>query len=186
MRITKHIKTADFFTLANLVFGFLSVISSFEGNFFLASVFMLMAVFFDFVDGRVARMLKSTNEFGKELDSLSDVVSFGIAPAFFGYVLLSSNIAQLSVFFSYGFAFFLYIFFVLSLLLFIAAGALRLARFNTTNAKGFEGLPITINGLLFPALYFSFIMLKFNVFVFSLFYVLMGFLMVSSIKIRKI
>ena len=81
-KISKLIKIPDFLTLTNLSLGFLSIIFSFQGNFVLAGILMFAAVFFDWIDGKVARRFGKSHELGKELDSLADLVSFGIALLF--------------------------------------------------------------------------------------------------------
>jgi len=165
MRISKIIKLADIFSIANFSFGMLSMLFSIMNEFAMASCFIIMAVLMDFLDGRVARATGSANEFGKELDSLADIVSFGVAPAILGYGLgLQSPFA------------------IVVLLYFSVCGLLRLARFNIQKEKGYTGVPITVNGLLFPILYFIF--RSFNIYI-LLIYMLMGLLMISTIRIKK-
>ena len=138
MKMYKLLKLADFVTMGNLVAGLISVIYSIKQNFTIAVIFMVLAVIFDALDGRVARLSKNTKikkDFGKELDSLADVVSFGAAPAIFGYCL---GLREW--------------YFVVILLFFAVCGMLRLSRFNILNIKGYIGVPITVNGLLFPVL----------------------------------
>ena len=78
-----NIKNAvpNIFTLSNMSCGIMSILMSFEGNYKLSALFILLAGIFDRYDGRVARYLKVDNDLGKELDSLCDVVSFGVAPS---------------------------------------------------------------------------------------------------------
>jgi CDP-diacylglycerol---serine O-phosphatidyltransferase len=120
------------FTLGNLVMGFLSIISSLGGNFSKAAWMIIIAGIFDLLDGRVARMTNTVSKFGVELDSLCDIVSFGVAPAFLIY-----NV----VLFKYG------KFGIVISLFFVIAVALRLARFNANTLDGkedsrcFKGLP---------------------------------------------
>jgi CDP-diacylglycerol---serine O-phosphatidyltransferase len=166
LRMSRILKLADFFTLANFICGLLSIFYTINHDFKTASLLIIAAVFMDFIDGRVARVTGSSNEFGKQLDSLSDAVSFGVAPAILGYGLgLNSYLA------------------IIILVYFASCGVLRLARFNIINEKGFIGVPITVNGLLFPILHF--ILGGFNNYVLIV-YVLMGLLMISTVKIRKI
>ena len=119
----------NLFTTANLFFGFLSIISSIQGRFVTASMVVLIAVLFDVLDGRVARMANATSHFGKEYDSLVDLVSFGLAPALLMYLWAMTSLDR------FGW---------LTAFLFVACGALRLARFNTLpgGANYFLGLPI--------------------------------------------
>lgn len=73
------------FTILNAFSGFMSIVHSAEGSFDRAALYIIYATLFDMLDGMVARMLRSSSEFGVELDSLSDVVSFGVAPSFLLY-----------------------------------------------------------------------------------------------------
>lgn len=116
-------------TTANLFFGFFSIILSINGRFTTAAMVILIAVVFDVLDGRVARLANATSHFGKEYDSLVDLVSFGIAPALLSYLWAMTSIDR------FGW---------LTAFLFVACGALRLARFNTLPSTGhyFLGLPI--------------------------------------------
>lgn len=118
------------FTLFNACCGFLSLIKTLEGNYSAASYFIIVAVFMDMLDGRVARVLRSTSAIGMELDSLADAVSFCVAPA---VLLYSGNNLNTSV---AG---------VIVLSLYLCAGLSRLARFNVSEPKPFFiGLPTTV------------------------------------------
>jgi CDP-diacylglycerol--serine O-phosphatidyltransferase len=129
----------NIFTLSNMSCGIMSILMSFEGNYRLSVLFIFLAGIFDRYDGRVARYLKVDTEMGKELDSLCDLVSFGVAPS-----ILIFNI--------YNFAGLGYIGYLM-VLVFPVAGAYRLAKFNITEFSGvFSGIPITITGT-FLALY---------------------------------
>jgi len=118
-------------TLTSIFFAFYSVICSIKGQFFLAAALILVAAFFDGIDGRVARLTKTTSRFGLELDSLADVISFGVAPAILMYIWILDSYARLGW---------------VSAFVFVACGALRLARFNVQSGsidpKRFNGLPI--------------------------------------------
>ena len=121
-------------TSSNLVFGMCSIISTFSGNLFMGSVFILIALVADGLDGRAARFFGVSSEMGKEMDSLCDLVSFGAAPGILAYVFC------LQVFGYFGW--FVAIFFAL-------CGAWRLARFNvnTSIVHGyFMGLAIPAGG----------------------------------------
>ncbi len=124
-------------TAFSLLSGFLSIIYSSKEDFQLAVVMIFAAAIFDLVDGIAARLLKTTSQFGVELDSLADIVSFGAAPAFLIYSFH---------FHKYG-----WIGIIISALL-IIFGALRLARFNSQiediQTKGdFKGLPIPLSAI---------------------------------------
>ena len=107
------------FTFANLSCGIMSLMMCFQENYLWASIFILLACLADRYDGRVARFLKVSSELGKQLDSLADLVSFGVAPS-----VLIFNIYNFSTFGLLGY--------VLVLLLPIC-GAYRLARYNITD-----------------------------------------------------
>lgn len=118
------------FTTASLLSGFYAIISSINGNFFHAAVAIIVAGVFDGLDGRVARMTKTTSIFGMEYDSLSDLVSFGVAPGLLAYLWALEPYGR------YGW---------LAAFLYVATTALRLARFNSLalekSPKDFVGLP---------------------------------------------
>jgi len=122
-------------TLAGVFCGLLSMILA-PTNPWLAGCAIVVAALCDMVDGRLARLTGTTSEFGAELDSLADVVSFGIAPAWLAYQVLAGP--ELSL----GWA--------LVAFAFVACGALRLARFNVTETPTdrFVGLPIPAAALL--------------------------------------
>ena len=85
MNITKHIPNT--ITCLNLFSGCVSCVMAFQGEYLYAAFFIYLAAVFDFLDGMMARLLKAYSDIGKELDSLSDAVSFGVAP---GIILFSS------------------------------------------------------------------------------------------------
>jgi CDP-diacylglycerol---serine O-phosphatidyltransferase len=118
-------------TTANMFCGFYSIVASMKSDFTAAAWAIVAASIFDMLDGRIARLAKATSEFGVQYDSLSDLISFGVAPAIllFQWALLPfDRLGWLAAF------------------LFTACGALRLARFNVNSGslpKGFfQGLPI--------------------------------------------
>jgi CDP-diacylglycerol--serine O-phosphatidyltransferase len=119
-------------TTGNLFWGFFSIIKSLQGDWWLAGMAILLAAVFDILDGRVARLTKGTSEFGVQYDSLCDLVSFGCAPAFLMYQFALMNYGRIGWILCF---------------LFLACGALRLARFNVQSSIGkasgdFTGLPI--------------------------------------------
>lgn len=123
-------------TASNLLFGMCSILSTFEGNFFLSGIFILLALVADGMDGRLARHFGVSSEFGKEMDSLCDLGSFGIAPAILAYVFCLHNYGKL------GWA---------VAIVFALCGMWRLARFNvnTTVVHGFfMGLAIPAGGCI--------------------------------------
>ena len=119
-------------TTGNLFFGFFSIVKGLQGSFLWASGAILLAAIFDVLDGRVARMTKSTSEFGVQYDSLCDLVSFGLAPSLLMYQAGLNELGRIGWIVCF---------------LFLACGALRLARFNVQSSIGkasgdFTGLPI--------------------------------------------
>ncbi|GHT38993.1 CDP-diacylglycerol--serine O-phosphatidyltransferase [Bacteroidia bacterium] len=120
------------FTIGNLACGFFSILSSVNGNFHRAGWLIFIAMFLDGVDGRVARMLKAESEFGVEMDSLADLISFCAAPAFLVYFMALQYYAVSGAAIAF---------------IYLLCGALRLAKFNTMaldgtgSKKHFSGLP---------------------------------------------
>ncbi|WP_166246045.1 CDP-diacylglycerol--serine O-phosphatidyltransferase [Paenibacillus turpanensis] len=123
------------FTVGNLFLGIISIILVFNGNPEMAAIMVIVAMLLDGLDGRVARALNAQSEFGKELDSLSDVISFGVAPAFIMYVVSFQDLQYAAVSW-------------IVTAIFPICGALRLARFNViAGVPGyFVGLPIPAAG----------------------------------------
>lgn len=135
MKITRAL-VPSLFTVLNMFCGFISVIRSSHGDFISASWFIILAAGFDALDGVMARITKSSSEFGVQIDSLSDVISFGAAPAFLVYRLALAPLGGAGI--------------LLSSLVMIFGG-LRLARFNV-QLSGFDkdhfvGLPIPASGI---------------------------------------
>jgi CDP-diacylglycerol--serine O-phosphatidyltransferase len=119
------------FTCGNMTFGILSIFSSSTGDFIHAAWLLIGALACDILDGRIARMTKTTSEFGMQLDSLSDLVSFGIAPAIMMYTLVLNTMGNIGIAIA---------------ILYVLCCALRLARFNVLAQSGevhkhFVGLP---------------------------------------------
>lgn len=151
LNITKHIP--NFFTLMNIVSGFFAIAFALQSDFLLAFYFIIAASFFDFLDGGVARLLHAQSEVGKQLDSLCDVVSFGVAP---GVVMFSMMRQALGVPLPLDFSSMAIadVLFLVSMTLVPAFSALRLAKFNvdTRQTSSFIGLPVPANALLISAL----------------------------------
>ena len=121
---------------------------------FMASLFIGLAAVVDFLDGFFARWMKATSSIGAQLDSLADVVSFGVAPSLIVYQFLSLSFAQQANGLDVSFILLVPAFII------ACAGAYRLARFNidTETKNYFKGLPIPANGLLiasFPLIYWT-------------------------------
>jgi CDP-diacylglycerol--serine O-phosphatidyltransferase len=162
--MTKHIP--NLFTLLNLVFGCLAIVVILQNGIvmqydtdgtqliaipeqiWMASLFIGIAAVVDFLDGFVARLFKASSEMGKQLDSLADVVSFGVAPAMILYQFLRMSMAQEEDGLNAS------IIWLVPAFILAAAGAWRLARFNIDNSQsfGFKGVPIPAVGLLVASL----------------------------------
>ena len=131
------------FTLGNLFFGFWAIVSAFNGNFRWAGWFIVFAGILDMLDGRVARLSGTGTRFGAELDSLVDVISFGVAPALLIYFLDFSSAGRFAWILCY---------------IYVTAVALRLARFNVLSAGKpssgwFTGLPSPSAGMTLAVYY---------------------------------
>ncbi len=137
----------NFITMMSLIAGISSIKFSIQGNWQLAVLMIMLAAFFDFFDGWVARKLKKSSQFGAELDSLSDFISFGLAPSLLINLCFTFKLGQIGWIFS---------------LFYTVCAALRLARFNIENmkeqSKTFFGIPSpAAAGIVMIPLYFSFI-----------------------------
>jgi CDP-diacylglycerol--serine O-phosphatidyltransferase len=160
----------NIFTLLNLVFGCMAIVVATQNglaividangeqlveipeSIYWASIFIALAAVIDFFDGFIARLFNATSEMGKQLDSLADVVSFGVAPSIIVYQFLRLSFAQQTDGLNTSIIWLLPAFFI------ACAGAYRLARFNidTTTSVGFKGVPIPAVGLFiasFPLTY---------------------------------
>ena len=135
-------------TLVGVCLGISSIKFAMDGNFAFAVLFLVVAAILDGLDGRVARLIKGTSDFGKELDSLTDFVSFGIAPAFIIYFWELNKLGKIGW---------------LIVLFFSVCCVLRLARFNLTKFEEgeewknnfFQGIPSPAGGclILFPLMF---------------------------------
>lgn len=121
----------NLFTTANLFSGFFGLVSSINGHYQTAALAILISCVFDILDGKVARLTRATSRFGVEYDSLADLVAFGVGPGILMYLWGLKQYGRLGW---------------LAAFVFVACGALRLARFNVqvevTSKKFFTGLPI--------------------------------------------
>lgn len=160
----KHI--SNIFTLLNLFFGCIAIVFALQNgidiiyskegeqfiklreNICLASLFIAIAAVVDFLDGFVARALNICSEMGKQLDSLADLVSFGVAPGILLYQFLRMGFIKDSDGIEAS------ILYLIPAFIFTCAGAYRLARFNldTSQAFGFKGVPIPAAGLVVASL----------------------------------
>lgn len=156
------------FTSANLGFGVLGITFSSEGHFVWAAICVLLSLAADALDGRTARALGVSGPLGRELDSLADVVGFGVAPAYMMYCGYLQSLGWMAY---------------IPLLVFSILGAFRLARFNimTTEVKGyFQGLAIPTAGCLCATYVLAGV--RVNPWLLALFMIIAGVLMVSNIR----
>ena len=132
MSIIKQIP--NLITGLNLISGCIAILQIFEGKLYYAAIFILLGAFFDFFDGLSARLLKVSSEMGKQMDSLADMVTFGIAPTFIVYKLIEQTELSNLKYIALVMAFF---------------SAFRLAKFNidTRQSTSFIGLPTPANAL---------------------------------------
>ncbi len=162
-------------TLTSIFLSFYSVISAIKGQYPLAAALILVAGFFDGIDGKVARLTKTSTKFGLELDSLADVISFGMAPAILMYIWGLEPYGRIGW---------------VSCFVFVACGALRLARFNvltgSIDPKRFQGLPIPMAAAMIATtvLFFQKLDISPRNYIIAMFILTysLSFLMVSGVK----
>ena len=168
----------NIFTLVGVCIGLSSIKFAFDGNFQFSVIAIIVAGIIDGLDGRIARLIKGTSKVGKELDSLTDVISFGVAPAFIMYFWKLNELGRIGWFIC---------------LIYVVAVALRLARFNVNSSDEpswknnfFEGIPSPAGGVLvLMPLFFSLSELNtfsvnYNLIVPALFLII-SFLLISKI-----
>ncbi|WP_129596225.1 CDP-diacylglycerol--serine O-phosphatidyltransferase [Anaerophilus nitritogenes] len=122
----------NLFTLLNLILGILSILFIFDEKYVLSAVLIIIAGMMDRMDGKMARKLDVVSDFGKELDSLCDLISFGLAPALLMWHLNLMALGDIGI---------------IVTLVFVVCGTIRLARYNITDFEGvYLGIPITLCG----------------------------------------
>tara|TARA_B100000427_G_scaffold328251_1_gene340897 strand:- start:327 stop:1130 length:804 start_codon:yes stop_codon:yes gene_type:complete len=165
-------------TLIGVCIGLTSINFALNGNYKLSIVAILLSAIIDGLDGRIARLIRGTSKVGKELDSLTDVISFGVAPAFIMYFWQLNTLGKIGWLIS---------------LIYVVCVALRLARFNINSGNDpswrdnfFEGIPSPAGGILVlsPLIYdvcgFDFLKINYNLFT------PVVFMIVSVLLISKI
>ncbi|WP_059171215.1 CDP-diacylglycerol--serine O-phosphatidyltransferase [Bacillus sp. FJAT-27445] len=163
-------QTANVLTLLNLSLGGFAIIFTLHGNLRLSLLLIFIAALADRFDGMVARKFNIESELGKQLDSMSDIISFGVAPALLIYQGILFEFGGPGSFF---------------VVFYIACGAFRLARFNITESNGyFTGLPITAAGCLVTLSFLAIPYIPPQTFLFIV--MILSFLMVSPFKLRKV
>ena len=164
-------------TLIGVCIGLSSIKFALDGKFELSIVAIIFAALIDGLDGRIARLIKGTSKVGKELDSLTDVISFGVAPSFVMYFWSLNNLGK------FGW---------LLCLIYVVCVALRLARFNVNSNEEpswkdnfFEGVPSPAGGILvlMPLIFslsgFDFFIISYNILV-PVFFISVSFLLISK------
>ncbi|MDP4169343.1 MAG: CDP-diacylglycerol--serine O-phosphatidyltransferase [Bacillota bacterium] len=152
----------NWFTIGNLLSGIFAITSTMNAYIKIAAIFILLSAVMDFLDGRIARKLKVNSELGVELDSLADVVSFGVAPILLFHTLAVPSLIS-----------------TLAFIVYPAMGAIRLARFSLKPTVGyFIGIPIPAAGLSMAAMSFFY-------YSNSLITIILAALMVSPIRVKK-
>jgi len=170
----------NIFTSANLFAGCFSVFCSIDGQYEMAIISIIVAVFLDGLDGKVARATNAVSDFGKDYDSLCDLISFGVAPSILFYSWATNNfISEIDIKFIWLLSFF-----------YIATTALRLARFNNhlvlKSENYFLGLPSPASATLVTVMIWQCVIHSFDdlnaLIMITIFYLLASILMVSKIK----
>ncbi|MDA8793235.1 CDP-diacylglycerol--serine O-phosphatidyltransferase [Bacteriovoracaceae bacterium] len=161
------------FTALNMACGFAGIMMALQNKFYFACMAIALGAVFDSVDGRVARITGTQSSFGEQFDSLSDLISFGIAPALIFYLRFFTESGRIGVVVAF---------------LYLLAGALRLARFNANidkvNSDYFQGLPIpgsaaSVIGYVFLSLTYPALQeITILAYIYLIFY---SFLMISNI-----
>lgn len=163
-------QTANILTLFNLMLGAFAIIFAMQGQLNLSLLLIFLAALADRFDGMVARKLQIESEFGKQLDSMCDIISFGVAPALLIYQGALFNYGAPGMIFA---------------IIYIACGAIRLARFNITENNGyFTGLPITAAGCLVTLSYLAVPYIP--TYIYMSLTLALSILMISTFKLKKV
>ncbi|GGA32731.1 CDP-diacylglycerol--serine O-phosphatidyltransferase [Psychrobacillus lasiicapitis] len=161
---------ANMITIANLAFGGAAIMATMNDSPAYSVLFIFIAGLLDRFDGMVARKFHLESELGKQLDSMSDIISFGVAPALLLYSLVLQEFSTAGMAIT---------------IIYIACGAFRLARFNISEANGFfTGLPITVAGVILTLSYFAIDMIPSVSYMFL--FIILAFLMISTFTLKKV
>lgn len=162
------------FTTGNVFCGFYAFVAVLNEQFYLAAWAIVIGMIFDGLDGRIARLTKTTSAFGMQYDSLADIITFGMAPAFLAYSWVLKPFGRLGW---------------MAAFLFLLCAALRLARFNVTKPETsglhFTGLPSPAAAIVIASIVIAFEDLfetRMNPFIMVMVVYTLAFLMVSNIK----
>src|SRR5690606_34688958 len=163
-------QTANMLTIGNMAFGGAALMAALNGAYSFSVLFIFIAAFLDRFDGIVARKFNQESELGKQLDSMSDILSFGVAPAILIYELVLTDFGLSGMVFT---------------VIYIASGAFRLARFNISESNGyFTGLPITAAGTVITLSFFGIAVIPPVIYMFL--FMLCSLLMISTFTLRKV
>ncbi|SHH65830.1 CDP-diacylglycerol--serine O-phosphatidyltransferase [Caloranaerobacter azorensis DSM 13643] len=162
----------NLFTFLNLSLGILAILHIIKNNYYISALLILLAALLDRYDGKIARKFNATSSIGKELDSLCDLISFGVAPSI---LIWHSQLIDIGVL---GIAI---------TILFAIAGAYRLARYNIIEFDGvYVGVPITLSGGILAITSLYTIKYQINVYILIFIMLTLSYAMVSNkIKLKK-
>lgn len=173
-KMQNFVGLSDLVSLMNMSCGFLSVLMSINHDFYYAAIFMILSLLFDSIDGWVARKTNRLDEyeFGKNIDSLSDIVSFGVSPAVFLYSFSLANAPYLEIPTA------------LVSLFIIICGILRLTRYNviSNEVEGFIGFPIPGIAIIMASFYISGL---FNIYIALILAIIVSIAMICNIPYEK-
>ncbi len=163
-------QAANMITIGNLAFGGAAIMATMNESPAYSVLFIFIAGLLDRFDGMVARKFHLESELGKQLDSMSDIISFGVAPALLLYSLVLQEFSTAGMVIT---------------IIYIACGAFRLARFNISESNGFfTGLPITVAGVILTLSYFAIDVIPDVTYMFL--FIILAFLMISTFTLKKV
>ncbi|MEI4769471.1 CDP-diacylglycerol--serine O-phosphatidyltransferase [Psychrobacillus sp. FJAT-51614] len=161
---------ANMITIANLAFGGAAIMATMNELYTFSVLFIFVAGLLDRFDGMVARKFQLESELGKQLDSMSDIISFGVAPALLIYSMVLHEFSVVGMIIT---------------VIYIACGAFRLARFNISESNGyFTGLPITVAGVILTLSFFAINYIPSVSYMFL--FIILALLMISTFTLRKV
>lgn len=162
----------NMFTFFNLALGILAIMWIFYDDCFVSALLILLAAVMDRYDGKLARKFNATSDIGKELDSLSDLISFGVAPTLLIWSIALERVGIIGI---------------IVTILYAIAGAYRLARYNVMEFDGvYYGIPITMSGGIVAIMALYLTKYKINIIVLAVVMLLLSYVMVTKrIRLRK-
>lgn len=176
---SKILNIANFFTILNLLCGLIAIVFFSNGLVNFGCLFIIFASFFDFLDGYFARKLNISSDFGKQADSLSDMISFGVAPAILLFDItkgiLKSNLDytnEIQIFLASSFVF-----------IYSVAALIRLSLFNNQSTH-FNGIPSPVAAL--TVILLPFVEFEINLIIISCYVFILSFLMIMNLQIISI